>query len=453
MAGSRVDILFISPDEKEDEIYKKVSKEFDYSIMGASSLESLIDADLDPDLVLMSCSSKGISEPPGEVAQMCRQQYPEATLILIIPKPLSKADSDYIRKLGVHYLLQEHETLTSKPFFAINQILHANYVPIKTTDLMAEHPLPFEISHLMPQRNKFLTLLRSGDKLAPDRLERLKNHSEYYIHRSQVEAFKAYVDSTSDRSAKGLAKRCRANFVALKTEFTKLVLEISNESEKSSIVEGQELLAKCRSLCEDLLMNLAEFPKAWEIINNSSVGEFGSVERAPAVAAYCGLFGLQSDQKKISEMMLIALIVDIGLLTCSSGLAVAIKKDLSLTQSQKEELKRVPSRSLDMVLNRKLAFDEKSRSILMGVYEKADGSGYPVGVNDAKLVIESEIIRLAKDFDSRTLIKMGRAAANHYDILKSIVNDPATAPTYTQNCRDIVNKQILESGLFEERKR
>lgn len=284
MAGSRVDILFISPDEKEAEIFKQVSKEYEYSIMGATSLESLIDAEVDPDLVLMSCSSKGISEPPAEVAQMCRQQYLDATLILIIPKPLSKADSDYIRKLGVHYLLQEHETLTSKPFFAINQILQANYVPIKTTDLIADHPFPFGIYHLMPQRKKFLTLLREGDRLSVERLERMKNHPEYYIHRTQSEAFKKFVDSTTDRSAKGLAKRCRANFVALKTEFTKLVLEISNESEKSSLVEGQELLAKCKALCEDLLMNLAEFPKAWEIINNSSVGEFGSIERAPAIA-------------------------------------------------------------------------------------------------------------------------------------------------------------------------
>lgn len=452
MTGNRTDILFISPNPKEAEIFKEVSKEYEYSIFVATSLEALIDVEIDPDLVLMSCSSKGISEPPGEVAQMCRQQYPEATLILVIPKPLSKADSDYIRKLGVHYLLQEHEISTSKPFFAINQILQSNYIPVKTTDLIPDHPFPFDLYHLMPQRKKFLTLLRSGDRLAPDRLERMKNHPEYYIHRAQADAFKKFVDATTDRSAKGLAKRCRANFVALKTEFTKLVLEISNESEKSSIVEGQELLAKCKSLCEDLLMNLVEFPKAWEIINNSSVGEFGSIERAPAVAAYCGLFGLQADQKKISEMMLIALITDIGLLTCSSSLAVAIKKDQELTPAQSQELKKVPARSLEMVLNRKLAFDEKSRSILMGVYEKADGTGYPAGVNDAKLVLESEVIRLAKDFDKGTLLKMGRAAADHFTILKSIANDPLTAPTYTKSCRDIVNEKILASGLFEERK-
>lgn len=129
---------------------------------------------------------------------------------------------------------------------------------------------------------------------------------------------------------------------------------------------------------------------------------------------------------------------------------VALKKGLPLTKEQKEELKRVPARSLEMVLNRKLAFDEKSRSILMGVYEKADGTGYPAGVNDAKLVIESEIIRLAKDFDNGTLLKMGRAAANHFDILKSIANDSSSAPAYTKVCRDIVNEKILGSGLFKE---
>lgn len=449
---NQVDILFISPDEREAETFKKVSGEYEYTIRGAPSLESLIEVELDPDLVLMSCTSKGMKSTPSEAAQMCRQQYPQATQILIISKPLSKKDSDYLRKLGVHYLLQEHEVPTSKPFFAINQILQANYVPVKTTDLLADRALPFTLYHLMPQRKRFLAILKEKDHLSEARLERLKQHPEYYIHRSQVDDFKKFVEATTDRSAKGLAKRCRANFVALKTEFTKLVLEISNESEKSSIVEGQELLGKCKQLCEDLLMNLAEFPRAWEIINNSSVGEFGSIERAPAIAAYCGLFGLQAEQKKLSEMMLVALLVDIGLLGCSSDLSLAIKKDEALTKAQFEELKKVPARSLDMILARKLAFDEKARTMLMGVYEKADGTGYPANVNDAKISIESEMIRMAKDFDNATLLKMGRAAANHAEILRSLAEDPKIAPAYSAAAKEIISKKILGSGLFKEEK-
>jgi response regulator RpfG family c-di-GMP phosphodiesterase len=444
-----VDICVLGDKAKAVTISNAAS-EFGYSSHVFENLDEVFECSLEPTLTFFV---EELGGPYGidEVVQAGRQQFPNAAPILVVEKELTKEKAAFLERQGVRLTLLRHEIETGKVGFLISQILKANYIPLKSIDLVPDVVLPFTVYHLLPQRKKFLKLVRSGDVIGADRMSRLLENPEFYIDRTELMSYKQYVDSTADQSVKGLAKRCRANFVALQSEFASLALQVTDESSRMSFHEGQELLARCQKLCEDLLMNLAEFPKAWEIVNSSSIGEFGSLERAPAVAAFSGMLALRSDMKRVDEIMIASLIVDMGILTVPSGVAKAIRdRDLSrLSQEETAAYHRIPSKSIEFALGRKLAIPEKLRNIIVAVYENADGTGFPAKHNDFKIPIESQLIRFAKELDSRIQVRLGQARREPLQVMKEILIAPELKGVFSEAFLNLVRDKILGGDVSE----
>lgn len=444
-----VDIMLISP-ESEIKIISNIAKKFSYSFKSITTIDAILEETVTPSLLIVSefADSKEVSV--DELIQISRQQFPEAYLILIVEKELTKERFNFLSKLGAKTVMLKKEILTAKVSFAVNQILKAGYIPLKPLDLMADVEIPFAIFHLIPYSKKFLQLTKSGEKLSQAKFEKYKQGPELYIQRQDNEALQKFIKNTVDNSAKGLAKRCRANFVALQDEFTNLVFDLSDESNRVSFGEGQVLFNRCEKLCEELLMNLAEFPKAWEIINNSSIGDFGSLERSPAIAAYCGMFALNLEVKDNSILMLVALLIDIAITSLNDTIADKLRDDIPLNEEEIKEYKRVPQKSLDMVLARKVALNEKIRAILLGVYERADGTGYPKGLLSEKLTLESQLIRFSKIFDQRTMLKLGGLRENPLEVMRSMLNDDDIKKSFSTLFLFNIQNNIVNGDLFAE---
>lgn len=444
-----VDIILISQPSEVNTI-SNIAKKFSYSFKSITSVEAILEETVTPSLLVVSEFTETNEVAVDELIQISRQQFPQAYLILIVEKELTKERFNFLSKLGAKTVLLKKEITTAKVSFAINQILKAGFIPLKPVDLAADIELPFAVFHLIPYSKKFLQLTKAGEKLSRAKLDKFLKGPELYIQRLDNEALQNFIKNTVDKSAKGLAKRCRANFVALQEEFTNLVFDLTDESNRVSFGEGQALLNRCERLCEELLMNLAEFPKAWEIINNSSIGEFGSLERSPAIAAYCGMFALNLEVKDISTLMLAALLVDIGITSLNDSIADKLRTETNLNEDELKDYKRVPQKSLDMILARKVALNEKLRNILLGVYERADGKGYPKGLFIEKLTIESQMIRLAKIFDQKTMLKLGGLRENPLVVLKSMLADEDNKKSFASSFLLSVDTNIIQSELFTE---
>lgn len=441
--STSLDVLLISNDANDIKVVQGISNRFNYSFANLGDVDAILDSQLEPELLVMSETGFSSDVKVDEIIQISRQMFPNALLILVVAKQLNKDTMKFYEKLGANIFIMHNELQNAKLSFAINQILKAEYVPLKTMDLVADKVTPFTIYHLLPQKKQFLKLIRQGDKIEKDRLIRLQQNSEFYLRRTELPLFKKYIEETAEKSAAGLAKRCRANFTNLQAEFTNLVFQLTDESNRSTLVEGQELLLKCRKLCEDLLANLAEFPKAWEIVNSSSIGEFGSLERSPAVAAYSGLFCLQADVQNITEVMLICLLVDVGLLNISDQIADKLRLKSELTTEESLDLHRVPLKSLNLVLNRKLAIDEKSRNILLNTYECVDGSGYPNKPIPEKIPFNSQLIQFAKIFDDLTTVKLGVVRTPPFQVLKNMVNDPKITAKFSSDLISTIKNKVI----------
>lgn len=442
MSNAR-DILLISNDAKDIQLVNSICKRFSYSFESLGDVDTILESKLEPELLIMSESGFGAHVKADEIIQVSRQMFPHALLILVVSKQLNKDTMKFYEKLGAKIFILQTEMETAKLCFAINQTLKAEFIPLKTMDLVAEREIPFAIYHLLPQKKKFLKLIHAGDKIAKDRLVRLQQNPEFYVHRSELMFFKKFIDETAERSASGLAKRCRANFTTLQAEFTNLAFQLSDESNRSTLAEGQELLSKCRKLCEDLLANLAEFPKAWEIINSSSIGDFGSLERAPTVAAYSGLFSLLSDLKNITDTMLISMLVDVGLLAIPDHITEKMRLEQNLNPEELSHLHGVPLKSLNMVLNRKLSIEERSRNVLLNVYEQVDGLGYPSRPVAEKIPLNSQIIHFAKLFDSATTVKMGSIRKDPVETLIQLTNDPHITKRFSVELIQMLKEKVI----------
>lgn len=453
-----LDICTLGDKEKADLILS-AAKEFGYSVHEFLNVDDVFESKIEPTLMFVIESLPNPADAAAvsvdELVQAGRQQFPNAFLILIVEKELTKEKSAFLERQGVRLTFLRHEVETGKVAFAMNQLLKASYVPLKSMDLIPNYTLPFTIYHLLPQRKKFLKLIRTGDSISEDRLPRLLENPEFYLDRGDLYGYKKFVEETSDKTPKGLAKRCRANFVTLQSEFTNLAFEVTDESSRVSFVEGQELLARCQKLCDDLLMNLAEFPRAWEVVNGSSIGEFGSLERAPAIAAFSGMLALRAEMKRVEEIMMASLLVDMSVLTLSTKVADVLRagedvnKNEGLSKEEVEKYRRMPQRSIDLALNRKLSIPEKLRNIIVGVYEHADGKGFPNGINDQKIMLESQMIRFAKEFDSRIQVKMGRARKNPIEAMSEILIDPALNGVFSEDFKKLVREKILGGDLSD----
>lgn len=445
-----VEVLLVSPDETEAALIREICEEFECGYSVCKDIDGLLS--LPSGVAFVVLSFKAIPEQASlsELVQAARQTAPEAFIALVVADSLGKDEASYLRKCGANFVGLESELVgTSKLSFCISQVMRASYLPVKTTDLAPVDELPFTLYHLMAMRKKFVPLIPMGGPLSGDKLVRLRQNSEYYVRRGDGFSFKNYVDTHADNSAEGLAKRCRANFLALQAEFGALVYPLTNETEHASFGEGQELVGRCRKLCEDLLGNLAEFPQAWEIINSSAIGEFGSLERAPAVACYTGLFGLQLGLPKVSELMLVALLSDLGLVCVPPQITRSLRSQRAMSVEEERQLHRVPETSLRAILSRKLSFDEKSRSILVSTYERADGRGYPKGINFEKLSVGAQLVRFAREFDRKTLFRLGAARPKHLEILSAMIKEALPDCCYTKAflvmAHDGILKAVMES--------
>lgn len=365
---------------------------------------------------------KQVSAP--ELAQVVRFSMASPFLICVIADSMPKDDAVFAKTSGANLVLLQDEVQNSSKFdFITTQVIQASFLPIKVSDIKLGVPVPFDIYHLLPQRQKFLQMIFEGDLPDPEKMQKAASVNEIYIHRDHAVAFKAYVEANTDLSAAGIDKRCRSQFLALSAEFSRMVFQLTNLAEHASFGEGQELLKQCSALCKELMGTLAAAGEAWEVVNKSAIGTFGTVDRAPAIAAYTGLFGLRMGWESVDESMLVALLADLGMLLLPASTLLKIKEgqEGALSGPELEAFQNYPSQSLSLVLNRKLSLAEKQRNWISSTRERMDGKGFPKKIEGDKFHREARLVAFCREFDRRTLLNLGQARVPPQKILEEMI--------------------------------
>jgi response regulator RpfG family c-di-GMP phosphodiesterase len=276
---------------------------------------------------------------------------------------------------------------------------------------------------MMPLNKKYLKILKSGNQIAQDKVDKLSQLGEVYIRKEEAKDFEKYVSANRDMSPKGLASRCRAQLLNLSAAYIELILLVLDQSEFTSYALGRELYERCSQLAGELLTSLGSIEEPWEVINNTSIGDFGSVERGPAIAAYAGLICMNSGLGDPLEVMVAALLMDVGLLDIDPRISrkIRISDPQHLSPSDLEDYQQHPIASLHRILGRKLPVTESIKNAILASHESSDGRGFPHKWHEEKIPRESMIIQLAELVDKKCLIKMGQARPDINKVRASII--------------------------------
>jgi HD-GYP domain-containing protein (c-di-GMP phosphodiesterase class II) len=421
----QADIFVIAANDEIRKICETLKSDFGYPFREWKDIDTLFEGERpakEPRIVILSAISVANKNDIAGQVQVVRQLFNECFIICIVAKTLDPEVASFLKKSGADIVVLEDEAVrSSKIHFVCSQTLSSAFAPIKASELTPGVEITFDLYHLLPMRGKFLVSKHKGDVLDEAKISKCASVGEMYIRQKDAEAFNQYTNAHADRSAAGLARRCRAQFLSLTSSYINLIYHLTNRGEYASFKQGQDFLKQTIDVAQSMVASLGGFDDAWNIINNSSIGTFGSVERAPAIAAYAALFSLQTDTGPLEDVMLSALLSDLGIIYLDPKITRKLRNGEieSLTPSEREEYQTHPSISIDVVLERKLPISQDVRNIIACSHERVDGSGFPRKLSGLKIPKISELIQIAEIFDQSTCVRMGRARTDKAEFRKT----------------------------------
>jgi response regulator RpfG family c-di-GMP phosphodiesterase len=376
------------------------------------------------DIIVLDCTDAPTQSDSAGRVQVAKYSAPDAFIVVIAEKKLPASSAEFIKKSGASVVMLEDEFFTSsKTEFVMARKLRGQWIPVKASELMPGKKLEMNIWHMMPLNRKYVQAASNGQELTPEKQQKLLTVGEFYIKREDAEGFKNYIEKNQDRSANGLKSRCRAQFLSLNLAYKDLVMLLTDQSESASFNEGKVLFEKVSKLTGDLIAGLGATGEAWDVINNSAVDDLTAIDRAPAIAAFSGLISLMSDTGKPQEIMMAALLADIGLLDLNPQAIKILKESRSFANMKPEDQEQYfqhPLTSLNKALNRKLPIPEKLKGIILCTHERWDGKGFPKKLVPEKIEIEALLIQFAEKIDQACMVEFGKERPNVIEMRKKV---------------------------------
>jgi response regulator RpfG family c-di-GMP phosphodiesterase len=381
-------------------------------------------------VVVLSITSAQNKIYAGQWIKEMRSRCKTAFILCVASKIFDAETLAHLEKCGADLIFLEHEVIdSSKLEFTLTQLIKYKFLPIKSSELVADKELTFNVYHLLPMRKKYLPVLFAGTSPSKQRLNMIEKVGEFYIQRHDTGAFSDYMNKHHDDSTIGIQNKCRGLFLSLFANYVSLALSLTTQSSHGDFKDGEELINQCRKYCKEILALLGETSDAHAIVTNSSIGDFGSVERAPAIAAYAGIFALLAEEEAddIESIMVGSLLTDLGIIMLPPDLTKKFRgtRLVSLTKEEDAIYRHHPTMSLNVLLSRRLQIANGLRKIITSTHERADGNGYPNQIS-GRIPIQSQYIAFCEAYDRLVSVRIGEDRPNATKVLIDLVTKSST---------------------------
>lgn len=431
--SSRLNYLLLSKKKEFVERSMELAQEFEYSIRVLEGVDQLLEHEAEVDqiqFVLFDATDMQKKEDIASAVQATRQLAKEAFVCVVIEKKMTTEQADFVKKSGASLVMLENEFFeTSKLEFVASQIIRASFVPVKLAEFPKGCILDFTLFHLMPLNQKLLPVLPKGSPLSEGRIKKLEGVTEIYVRRDEVDRYRQYVEAHPELMEMGLRGRCRAQYLSFCNSHSQLMFLLSDRSEQSSYKEGKWLYDRCEILAREFLTTLSAVGEAWDVVNNSSLGEFGSVERSPTIAAYAGLLSLLSSMAEPVDVMVAGLLADVGMLELSPKLTQKIRKGHSvemLDHDERMEYQKHPILSLNQVLSRKIQLKDSVKEMILCTHEKNNGSGFPHQKPGDQIPVGAMLIQFSEMIDQGAMVRMGQPRRSVQEVRRQVMELEST---------------------------
>ncbi len=443
------DLIVVSQNQRFINDIKHIASEYSFETHIMHEMDSLVDNPLEENYFKVGIIDGTLTSAKNElggIIQVARMVFDMEFLILVVPKRVEQAIAEEVKKYGANYILLDSELETAKVDFILSQVIRCAFIPIKAEDLVVDTRLTFDIYHLIAHKGRFLPITAFFKDLTEKRLEKIRAVNEIYIHRRDLKAYGDYLAKNEGNEV----RLARAKFLSLNDSYIELVQLLTDQGEFSSFEKGKKLLERCRQFCGELLFHLKQVKDPTLIINNSAIGDFGSVERSPAIACYAGVIGLDYglNEEKTIDLMVCCLLSDIGLLTIPRGSAIKLKHDLKLNSEEFREYCRHPLVSVELALSRKLPLEERIREYIHQTHEQADAKGFPYQLVGDRLKFEPQLIRFLWGLDKASQIKLNTSRPDFQRIRRRFLKQAQDSKTFNSGFLISLEGAMKRAGLI-----
>lgn len=437
-------LIGIGADLKLDKRLKPIADEFQFNyafFKNCDELSQKHEADTSVVVAILSVVEVQTAADIAGQVQVLKYACPDCYTILVVDKKIPPESVGFIKKSGVDVIIDESDVFDiSFLEFILSQRIRGFMIPVKGQNFKVDSEVPFKVLTVLPLNNKYLPAIHPYERLKPAKIEKLKHSKELYVAREDMDQLQKYIDTHADLSAEGIVSRCRANYMNLCKAHTDFIITLFDKSDKATFSTGKALLDKCTKLASEMLMNLSTLTDPWSIINNSTFGESGSVERSPAIAAMAAMMTMNLDKLNTEDTILAGFLGDVGCLLLPPTTLKKIRHG-KMSELSKEELAQYqqhPVYSVNKCLEKKIPLSEDIKNIIMTTHERIDGCGFPKKCEPRHISQESQLLQFCEIVDQHLIIKMGEKTKNAHEIQLKMLKE------------EIAKKSILDLSLVSE---
>ena len=277
----------------------------------------------------------------------------------------------------------------------------AVYRSIKLVDLDPGSILNFDLHVMLPQNRKYIRYVNGGDELDENKWSKLRDRKVGSIYIEQGEMQKFY-DYSSQRLAElastkgGVSETERRS--KLESSIRSLIAGIF-ETKTGGFENGREMLEDASKIVSGCLKQTEQgnyYSKILETVEDAA----DSSSHLSCVGTLAPLFSMISGIGKPEEIAIAALFHDLGLTEVPAE--IVGKNPEQRTQEERDLFEKHPAYTLNMLREKKVSLSETIQTMILQHHERRDGRGFPLHIGEPRLLIESQVLGLADEFEYRT---------------------------------------------------
>lgn len=232
-------------------------------------------------------------------------------------------------------------------------------------------------------------------------------------------------------TVRGEAANAYAAYKALSLQY----LEVVKFTRESGIIPTQVVNKAVRPFIKSILRNPDAM--AWTIFSRRD----GGLSRAVATSAWCVMFGrhLGFDRDALSDLAVGGLLLDIGNIHLPADV---LNIDGEMNREQFLTMSKHVEHGLK-VLRLSGSVSDNVRDMVQFHHERADGSGYPMGLHGNKIPVYGRIAAIADAYDAMTTKKSYSQSLGAFDAARAL-NDMRGK----QFSAEVVEQFLCTVGMF-----